>query len=69
MAMSGVYGTTDAAQSVAVIHAAIERGVTLLDTGDFYARSAGFSASSRSSCRRSACARSSSLTKRSRRGR
>jgi len=36
MGMSGAYGKTDDAQSVAVIHAAIERGVTLLDTGDFY---------------------------------
>jgi aryl-alcohol dehydrogenase-like predicted oxidoreductase len=37
MGMSGAYGKTDDAQSIAVIHAAIERGVTLLDTGDFYA--------------------------------
>jgi aryl-alcohol dehydrogenase-like predicted oxidoreductase len=36
MGMSGVYGKTDDAASIAVIHAAIERGVTLLDTGDFY---------------------------------
>ncbi|HEX4418421.1 MAG TPA: aldo/keto reductase [Kofleriaceae bacterium] len=36
MGMSGVYGKMDDAQSIAVIHAAIERGVTLLDTGDFY---------------------------------
>lgn len=36
MGMSGVYGKTDDAQSIAVIHAAIERGVTLLDTGDHY---------------------------------
>ena len=36
MGMSGVYGQTDDAQSIAVIHAATERGVTLLDTGDFY---------------------------------
>jgi aryl-alcohol dehydrogenase-like predicted oxidoreductase len=36
MGMSGAYGKTDDAQSVAVIHAAIERGVSLLDTGDFY---------------------------------
>jgi aryl-alcohol dehydrogenase-like predicted oxidoreductase len=34
--MSGAYGKTDDAQSIAVIHAAIDRGVTLLDTGDFY---------------------------------
>jgi aryl-alcohol dehydrogenase-like predicted oxidoreductase len=36
MGMSGAYGTTDDAQSAAVIRAAIERGVTFLDTGDFY---------------------------------
>jgi aryl-alcohol dehydrogenase-like predicted oxidoreductase len=36
MGMSGAYGKTDDAESIAVIHAAIERGVTLLDTGDFY---------------------------------
>jgi len=36
MGMSGAYGKADDAQSIAVIHAAIERGVTLLDTGDFY---------------------------------
>jgi len=36
MGMSGVYGANDDAQSLAVIHAAIERGVTVLDTGDFY---------------------------------
>jgi aryl-alcohol dehydrogenase-like predicted oxidoreductase len=36
MGMSGAYGKTDDMQSTAVIHAALERGVTLLDTGDFY---------------------------------
>jgi aryl-alcohol dehydrogenase-like predicted oxidoreductase len=36
MGMSGMYGKGDDAQSIAVIQAAIERGVTLLDTGDFY---------------------------------
>jgi aryl-alcohol dehydrogenase-like predicted oxidoreductase len=36
MGMSGVYGRTDEAQGIAVIHAAIDRGVTFLDTGDFY---------------------------------
>jgi aryl-alcohol dehydrogenase-like predicted oxidoreductase len=34
--MSGAYGKTDVAQSVAVIRAAMDRGVTLIDTGDFY---------------------------------
>src|SRR5690348_3446594 len=36
MGMSGVYGATSDAEGIATIHAAIERGVTLLDTGDFY---------------------------------
>jgi aryl-alcohol dehydrogenase-like predicted oxidoreductase len=36
MGMSGAYGKTDDTQSVAVIRAAIERGITLIDTGDFY---------------------------------
>ncbi|MGO8999247.1 MAG: aldo/keto reductase [Polyangiaceae bacterium] len=36
MAMSGIYGTPEDAESVATIRLAIDRGVTLLDTGDFY---------------------------------
>ncbi len=36
MGMSGMYGEADRAESVATIHAALEAGVTLLDTGDFY---------------------------------
>jgi aryl-alcohol dehydrogenase-like predicted oxidoreductase len=36
MGLSGAYGKTDDAQSIALVHAAIERGVTLLDTGDHY---------------------------------
>lgn len=36
MAMSGIYGAADDAESIATIHAALERGVTLIDTGDFY---------------------------------
>jgi aryl-alcohol dehydrogenase-like predicted oxidoreductase len=36
MGMSGMYGPTDDAESVRTIQAAIHRGVTLLDTGDFY---------------------------------
>ncbi|SCK39885.1 aldo/keto reductase [Streptomyces sp. WMMB 322] len=36
MGMSALYGHTDRAESVATIHAALEAGVTLLDTGDFY---------------------------------
>ncbi|MET7882078.1 aldo/keto reductase [Streptomyces avermitilis] len=37
MGMSALYGEADRAESVATIHAALEAGVTLLDTGDFYA--------------------------------
>lgn len=36
MGMSDLYGPTDEAESIATIHAALEAGVTLLDTGDFY---------------------------------
>ena len=36
MGMSGMYGSSDEAESIATIHAALERGVTLLDTGDYY---------------------------------
>ncbi|MFD3531527.1 aldo/keto reductase [Streptomyces sp. NPDC058664] len=36
MGMSALYGETDRAESIATIHAALDAGVTLLDTGDFY---------------------------------
>ena len=36
MGMSGMYGATDRGESIATIHAALDAGVTLLDTGDFY---------------------------------
>ncbi len=36
MGMSGVYGPADELESIATIHAAMEGGITLLDTGDFY---------------------------------
>jgi pyridoxine 4-dehydrogenase len=36
MGMSDLYGPADEAESIATIHAALEAGVTLLDTGDFY---------------------------------
>jgi len=36
MGMSGMYGPTDETESIATIHAALDRGITLLDTGDFY---------------------------------
>jgi aryl-alcohol dehydrogenase-like predicted oxidoreductase len=38
MGMSGMYGAADDAESVATIHAALDAGVTLLDTGDYYGR-------------------------------
>jgi aryl-alcohol dehydrogenase-like predicted oxidoreductase len=34
--MSDAYGPTDEAESIATIHAALESGITLLDTADFY---------------------------------
>nr|WP_207478117.1 aldo/keto reductase [Arenibaculum pallidiluteum] len=36
MGMSDLYGPADRAESIATIHAALDSGVTLLDTGDFY---------------------------------
>jgi aryl-alcohol dehydrogenase-like predicted oxidoreductase len=36
MGMSGLYGPADRNESIATIHAALEAGITLLDTGDFY---------------------------------
>jgi aryl-alcohol dehydrogenase-like predicted oxidoreductase len=36
MGMSGAYGPSDEAEGLATIHAALDAGVTLLDTGDFY---------------------------------
>lgn len=36
MGLSGAYGPADRAESIATIHQAMERGITLLDTGDFY---------------------------------
>jgi aryl-alcohol dehydrogenase-like predicted oxidoreductase len=36
MGMSGMYGASDDNESIATIHAALDAGVTLLDTGDFY---------------------------------
>ena len=37
MGMSGAYGPADDEESVATIRAAVDAGVTLVDTGDFYA--------------------------------
>jgi aryl-alcohol dehydrogenase-like predicted oxidoreductase len=36
MGMSEFYGAADRVESIATIHAALEAGITLLDTGDFY---------------------------------
>jgi aryl-alcohol dehydrogenase-like predicted oxidoreductase len=36
MGMSDLYGPADDAESIATIHAALDAGITLLDTGDFY---------------------------------
>jgi aryl-alcohol dehydrogenase-like predicted oxidoreductase len=36
MGMSGVYGRADDQESIATIRAAVDAGITLLDTGDFY---------------------------------
>jgi aryl-alcohol dehydrogenase-like predicted oxidoreductase len=36
MSMSGIYGQADDHESIATIRAAIDAGITLLDTGDFY---------------------------------
>ena len=36
MGMSDAYGPADRTESIATIHAALDQGVTLLDTGDFY---------------------------------
>ena len=36
MAMSGMYGPTSETEAIATIHEALDRGITLLDTGDFY---------------------------------
>jgi aryl-alcohol dehydrogenase-like predicted oxidoreductase len=36
MGMSGMYGPADRAESMATINAAVDAGINLLDTGDFY---------------------------------
>jgi aryl-alcohol dehydrogenase-like predicted oxidoreductase len=40
MGMSDFYGPADEAESIATIHAALDTGVNLLDTGDYYAMGA-----------------------------
>jgi len=37
MGMSGSYGPADETESIATIHAALDAGINLIDTGDFYA--------------------------------
>ncbi|MDN5002866.1 aldo/keto reductase [Bradyrhizobium sp. GCM10027634] len=37
MGMSEVYGPADRGEAIATVHAALDAGITLLDTGDFYA--------------------------------
>jgi len=41
MGMSGAYGSADQADAIATIRRALELGVTLLDTADFYGTRAG----------------------------
>src|SRR6266498_2924984 len=36
MGMSGMYGAADERESIATIQAALDSGINLLDTGDFY---------------------------------
>ena len=36
MGMSGMYGPSDRQESIATIHAALDAGINLIDTGDFY---------------------------------
>jgi aryl-alcohol dehydrogenase-like predicted oxidoreductase len=36
MGASSIYGAGDEAEGIATIHAALDRGVSLIDTGDFY---------------------------------
>lgn len=36
MGMSDFYGPADRTESIATVHAALDAGITLLDTGDFY---------------------------------
>ena len=36
MAMSDMYGPSDESESIATIHAAVDAGINMLDTGDFY---------------------------------
>ncbi|MEV0713352.1 aldo/keto reductase [Asanoa sp. NPDC050611] len=37
MSMSGAYGAADRTEAIATVHAALDAGITLIDTADFYA--------------------------------
>ena len=51
MGMSDLYGPADEAESIATIHAALDAGITLLDTGDFYGMGHNEMQIGRASCR------------------
>src|ERR1035437_2857162 len=36
MGMSDLFGPADRSESIATVHAALDAGITLLDTGEFY---------------------------------
>jgi aryl-alcohol dehydrogenase-like predicted oxidoreductase len=36
MGMTGIYGPSDESECIATIHEALDQGITLIDTGDFY---------------------------------
>jgi predicted aldo/keto reductase-like oxidoreductase len=57
MGMSGMYGPADERESIATIHAALDHGITLLDTGDYTVRDTT-SSSSGGRCRIDATRRS-----------
>jgi aryl-alcohol dehydrogenase-like predicted oxidoreductase len=40
MGMSEIYGAADEGEAIATVHAALDAGITLIDTGDFYAMGA-----------------------------
>ncbi|MFD2349925.1 aldo/keto reductase [Nonomuraea ferruginea] len=44
LALSGAYGSVDPAEAERVVRRALDAGVTLLDTADFYAAAARWSA-------------------------
>lgn len=52
MGMSGIYGPADDAESVATIRAALDAGIALLDTGDFYGMGRGEMAAGQGAARR-----------------